>query len=309
MPSQPAKSSAGRPCSRQLARALAAAALFAAATAQAQTGAGAALPRWQVEASLSHDDNVSRGRRKDEILSDDVLGLRLSRDWDWNLATGSRLLLNAAAGGEGFSRNPRLSRAFVEVESAIDYRASGSFDEPTYSLFLRGTADQSRSTLRSANRWAAGARVAMALTDRINAVAALAYQDARARSAVFSGAHRAATLNLDYAASDNTVFYATLDARWGDATGGGRPSLENIDIAKVSVSDDAYPGAGREAYRFDARTIVTVLGGNRGIGSNMSIDLSWRRAQITPSASLPFVSDVPRSYLANQFVLSVSHRF
>ncbi len=283
--------------------------LLAASAACAQADASAALPRWQVEASLTHDDNVTRARSDAEIAADASVGLRLVRDWDFPLNPNMRLLLSASAGVEGFARFQRLSRAFGEVEAVVEYRAAGSFSAPTYGVFIRASGDESRSTLRSGSRIGIGARVAVPLTDRIFAVASIGHEEVHARSAVFAGRRNSARMNLDYALSDVGTLYAAVDLRQGDSTGSGGASLENVDIAKSFVADDAFEGKELLTYRFEARTVVAVIGYNHGLGPGASFDVSWRRAETRPREGLPFASSVPDRYVANQIVLAFLKRF
>ena len=266
-------------------------------------------PHWQLEASVSHDDNLTRGRTEVEKISDQGYALQLSRDWAVPLGPATRITLTAAAGGETFGRHNKLGRAFGETRAALEYRASGDFSAPTFGLFARASAQEYRSVLRSGYRYALGASVSAPLTDRINAFASIAYEGRHARSSVFTGRNGAARFNLDYALSDAGTLYLGAEYLRGDTTASGLQSLENIDIAKVFVTDDAFAAEALVSYRIDARTVVGALGYNHGFGPNASLDVSWRHARATPSLALPFVTSVPNRYTANQWTVSVLWRF
>lgn len=282
---------------------------LAAPALHAQQTEAAAPPRYQVEAILSHDDNVSRGRVSGDILRDQSLAVRASRDWSKPINANTRWVLVASGGGEAFARHERLSRAFAEGQVAVEYRASGSFSAPTFAAFARITGEASRSTLRSGYRATVGGNVSAALTDRVFVVASVSQEERSARSAVFSGRSQALRLSADYAVTPRGTLYAGVDLRRGDATASGKATLENIDIAKSFVDDDAFAASGLKTYRFDADSVIAVIGFNLGFGSTTSLDLSWRHARTRPNTALPFATDVPDRYLANQVMLAVTRRF
>lgn len=280
-----------------------------AAADDAPPTAPATPARWQLEAGITHDDNLTRGREPSEKRSDQAYAVRLSRDAAFTLSPSMRLTLGGSAGAETLAQHNKLGRVFGEGQLGLEYRASGEFSAPTFGVFARASAHEYRSVLRSGYRYAAGASASAALTDRINAFGSLAYEGAHARSAVFGGHAGVARLNLDYALSDAGTLYFNAEYRRGDSTASGGASLENIDIAKLFVTDDAFAAEGFRSYRFEARTWVGALGYNHGFGPHASVDLSWRHARATPTATLAFASRVPNRYVANQFALSVLWRF
>lgn len=282
---------------------------LATSSLHAQQAEPFATPRYQVEASLTHDDNVSRGRVSGDILRDQSVALRASRDWSAPISANTRWVLTAVGGGEVFATYSRLSRVFLEGQAAVEYRASGSFSAPTFTAFVTVAGDESRSTLRSGHRGTVGGSVSAALTDRVFVVASVSHEQHVARSAVFSGRSQALRLNADYAVTPRGTLYAGVELRRGDANASGGATLENIDIAKFFVDDDAFAGSALKTYRFDADTVVAVVGFNLGFGSSTSLDLSWRQARTRPNTALPFATDVPDRYVANQWVLAVSRRF
>lgn len=309
MPSRPAACQPTRAARRLAFRITVWSWLLAANVVLAQTDPGAGIKRWQGDVSATHDDNVTRANAAADERADTLLGLRLARDWDLALNPNTRLLLTLAGGGTSFLRYNRLSHAFGEAEATLEYRAEGSFGAPLYSAFMRLTGDQTRSTLRSGVRGAAGLRVSAALTDRLSGLASVAYERQQARSAVFAGERRSARLGLDYAVSNVGTLYGSAELRQGATTASGRASLDNIDIASVFVDDDAFADAGFLAYRFRAQTVVSVLGWNHGLVPDLSLDLSWQRAVSRPDATPPFIGAVRGRYVANQFVFALVKRF
>jgi hypothetical protein len=89
----------------------------------------------------------------------------------------------------------------------------------------------------------------------------------------------------------------------------GKVVIVGAGIAKVYVLDDAFPGKGLFAYRYEARTWLGVLGSNLPLGPRDSIDLSWRRVQSTPTAHPAFDSPGSLRYIDNQYSAAYLLRF
>lgn len=263
----------------------------------------------QAELSVTHDNNVSRGRSASDTLSDQFYSLQFNKDWVVPVTAQSRLTFTGTTGGEAFVRYSGLDRVFGEGRASIDYRRSGEFDAVTLGSFVRVGGDYYKSPLRSGYRYAVGATLQRALTDRIHVFGLIAYEDRHAESAVFTGRGSSVRLNFDYALSGRGTLYAVADYRRGDVVSSGRRSLENTDTAKVLVPDAAFPGRDFFTYRFDADTVVTTLGYNHGFGPKASIDVSWRRAVSKPRLLPSFATTVPGRYVADQFSLSGVLRF
>ncbi len=77
----------------------------------------------------------------------------------------------------------------------------------------------------------------------------------------------------------------------------------NVSLAQVFVLDDAFPGKQLFAYRYDARTWVGTVGYNLPLGPRTSIDISWRRAQGTPTEQPDFPVQGSLRYVDNQYSL------
>ena len=111
-------------------------------------------------------------------------------------------------------------------------------------------------------------------------------------------------MNLDYSlvGSGGTV-YLNGEYRRGNTVSDGPPTLVNVSLAQVFVLDDAFPGKQLYAYRYDARTWVGTVGYNLPLGGQASIDISWRRAQGTPSDRPDFDVQGSLRYVDNQYSL------
>lgn len=264
----------------------------------------------RVNAGHTHDDNVSRANKSSEQLSDSSYNINLGqRLFRMSLNENSRLLANVFAGGEKFRRYNGLDRVFASAEAELQYRTSGDFGAPTFALFGNVTAEQYESSLRDGHRFSSGISISKPVTDRISLHGAVTRNWRYAKSAVFDAQDYSARLNLDYALTQQSTLYLSGEYRNGDIVSSGRASLENIDIAKVLVRDDVFSREQFFSYRFDGRTILLTVGYNLPLGSDDSLDLSWRRIESTPDRQPSFRTTSPRSYVGNQFFIVYLTRF
>jgi len=281
-------------------------------------GKGWASPPWssrtlanpvRVEAGYTFDDNVTRGRVADEILSDKIYGLNLATGRTYAVDDNNRVVLNALLNGEMFHTYTGLARLSGGLQAELQYRGSPDFDAVTYAAFARGWLDNYQSHLRDGGRYSIGVSARRSLTDRIDVYGELSGSGRYAQSAVWDQVDYAARLNLDYSLGRSGTFYLTGEFHYGDTVSDGKPSLVNLSIAKVYVLDDAFPGKGLFAYRYEARTWLGVLGYNLPLGPRDSIDLSWRRVQSTPTAHPAFDSPGSLRYIDNQYSAAYLLRF
>ncbi len=253
----------------------------------------------QFDAGYTTDSNVTRAKAGPDRLSDESFSANVGKTWIYDLTAQSRLLMTGSAGGEKFRRFNGLSRASLGVEAEYQYRASSEFDEPTYGAFAKLSGEGFESSLRDGYRFSTGVSVRLPLTDRIGLFGAAAFNLRNARSEVFSTRDRSLRTNVDYALSDRETLYLGSEWRFGDIVSTGRPSLENVSIAKVFAQDDAYAGGQLFSYKVDGRTALFTLGYNLSFGTKDSIDFSWRHVRSTPGLRPSFVTS-PKSYKANQ---------
>lgn len=252
------------------------------------------------DAGFMSDDNVTRAKESADKLSDHSLSVNLSTPLVYPLTEHTRARLTPLAGGEKFFSYKGLSRAYAGATGEYQYRSSAEFSTPTFSLFMRIFGEQYESRLRDGGHYSAGVSMLQPVTDRIQLFGALAHNRRYGRSAVFNTIDNSARLNLDYAATKSGTIYLTGEYRRGDVVSTGHPTLEFIDIAKVFVQDDAFPGGQLFSYRFDGSTRITTLGYNIGFGSRHSLDLSWRRIK-SASGWRPGYATSAASYVANQY--------
>lgn len=272
----------------------------------------------RLEAGFRYGHNVTRAPQNSlDVLSDQSFALDLDQQFTVPLTDRTRLLVTGFVGGEQFLEFDRLSHLRAGAQATWQFRPSGEYGAPTYAVFARATGEQFGSTLRDGYRLTAGASVRLPLTDRIEASAAAAYHYRDASSAVFDQREGSLRLNLDYAAFGRGTLYAGGEVRRGDVVSTTRPSAAIASIAKALQPDDAFDdGVARTAYRLEATTFIATLGWNQPIGSNQSLDLSYRYVRSTPTESIqaiytpgPWYGVQTARYLDHQVALSYLIRF
>ena len=261
------------------------------------------LDRVRIDLGYTYDDNVTRGRTADEILADQLLGLSATAGGTLRIDDNTRVVVTGMLNGEKFKTYNGLSNLSGGLQAELQYRQSAAFDAVTYGAFARGWLDNYVSHLRDGSHFALGVNAQGALTDRIGVYGELAWNRRYAQSEVWDLNYYSARLNLDYSLGRSGTVYLSGEYRRGDTVSDGRPTLVNVSLAQVFVLDDAFPGKQLYAYRYDARTWVGTVGYNLPLGSRASIDISWRRAQGTPTDRPDFDVQGSLRYVNNQYSL------
>lgn len=261
------------------------------------------------EAGYMHDDNVTRARKGgNDVLGDNIFSVNATKTFMRPIGQNVRATLGLQAGGEKFVRYDGLTRLTYGGNVGIQYRPSGNYLSPTFTVFGRWLVDRYESDLRDGFRYAAGVMVRQPLTDRIEMSGTAQYNRRDGRSTVFDGSDWSVRLNLDYALPGRHTLYASGEYRRGDAVSVGVPWLAMIDIAKSLVQDDVFTDRSRFAYRFDADTVIATVGYNWPLGTRQSLDFSWRWIQTTPTTkSTTYASTI--EYRVNQFSAAYLVRF
>lgn len=303
------KGARGRAVSGRL-RLIPAAALALTSGWSAQARADLDDLQFRVTADYTYDDNVTRAMG-DDALYDSIGTLTLGAKVPLSVSERTRLLLSAFAVGEGFQRYDGLDRVTGTFVGEFQYRHSGSFGAPIWSLFFKSSYDEFRSDLRDGYRTTLGASVRKPVTDRISLFAALGANIRDARSVVFDTTDYFVRGDLDYTLSRRQSLYLGVELRDGDFVSTARPSLQFFDIAKAVVVDDAFPGPPtRYAYRIKGRTAIGTVGYNLAFGTRHALDISYRAAYTDPNEQpSPAVSTGNIHYLVNQVTVSYLLRF
>jgi hypothetical protein len=263
----------------------------------------------QLAFGINFDDNVSRGRLGPEKRSDVSVNIGAERFMVFALTQETQAVLVGSIGGEKFRSYDALDRIYARLNAELQYRASSEFTAPTLAAFGQITGEQYQSKLRRGYRASVGVSVRQYLTDRIQLSGELAHNERITTGDVFSTRDNSLRLSLDYALSGESTLYLAGEHRRGDSVSSGQASLANIDIAKLFVLDDAFPGGQTYAYKFEARTNIFTLGLNLASGTRDSLDISWRRARATPRSRPSFDAPGPWSYTVDQVSVYYLVRF
>jgi hypothetical protein len=264
-------------------------------------------PHLRLSADYTWDDNVTRASR-DERLSDSIARLNVGAGLPVTLTPHTRLLLDAAAGGDLYHRYAGLNRAFVTLSGELQYRESGQYTAPIYAIFLRQSGDWYDSDLRDGYRGSAGVSIRKPLTDRILVFGAAGYNWRNASSNVFNVREVSLRGNLDYALAQRHTFYLGLEYKDGDTVTTTPPEPALVVIRSASGPDDVF--AGRNSYRLKARTGIATLGYNFAIFEHQALDLSYRAVYSRPKDQPPAsVTTQSIFYVDHQIVLSYLIRF
>ncbi len=265
--------------------------------------------RFRLGADVTYDDNVSRAREDDQF--DDSFGtLNLGVTSPWQLSKTTRVVLNGNVGAEQFEVYSGLDRSYANIQAEVQYRGSGQFGTPIWSVFGRHGQDWYKSGLRDGFRDSIGIAVRKPVTDKIFFFGALAYNQRDGRSKVFDTEEVALRANLDYSLSRRQTLYFGLEGRDGDIVSTARPNLAFFDIADALITDDVFVDTPRFAYRFKAYTGIATLGYNLALGEKFALDLSYRLAYSVPHEQPPSVVTTDTiDYWDNQVTLSLLYRF
>jgi hypothetical protein len=273
------------------------------APSSASGAAWSGLDRMQIDLGYTYDDNVTRGRSDDEILADQLFGLNLSAGGALRVNDRTRVLVTGMLNGEISKSYNGLSNLSGGLQAELQYRQSAAFDALTFGAFARGWLDNYASHLRDGSHFALGVDAQGALTDRIGAYGELAWNQRQAQSDVWDLHYYSARLNLDYSLGHSGTVYLNGEYRRGNTVSDGHATLVNVRLAQVFVLDDAFPGKQLFAYRVDSRTWVGTLGYNLPLGQKASLDISWRRAEGTPTDRPDFDVQGSLRYIDNQYSL------
>jgi hypothetical protein len=263
-----------------------------------------------IEVSVTHDDNVSRGYGEGNVLRDELFSLHLNKGWRFPLTSNTRLLVQAFGGYNAYFEYSGLSHGYAGLQGDFQFRPSGRFGAPTFALTARSAIEEFESEARDSYRYMLGLSVRQPLTDRMQVAGALQYLVRDGESEVFDTQEGAVRFSMDYALFRRGALYLSLEYRMGDIVATGQPSLAFVELATAITPDDAFDDTTRFAYRMDGRVGLIQLGYNQSFGERHALDLSWRMANATPDSVAGASAAAQRiHYTVNQYTLAYLVRF
>lgn len=263
-----------------------------------------------IEASITADDNVTRGYGDWNILADKFVGMNLSKNFHYPVSTHTRFVLLGFAGFNGYFEYTGLSHYSVGVQGEYQYRTSGSFYAPTFALGLRGSAEEYQSEVRDSFRSSAWISMRKPITDKLHIFNALTYNLRDGKSEVFDTSDVSLRAATDFALTRRGTVYLGLEYRVGDIVSTGAPSVAYTDIAEAIVPDDVFDDTTRYAYKIDGSTWMVNIGYNHAFSDKQALDMAWRMVNATPeSVSGASYAAGRIHYTVNQYSIAYMVRF
>jgi hypothetical protein len=180
-----------------------------------------------------------------------------------------------------------LDRISLGIQGEFQYRTSAEFFAPTFGIVGRAWLDEYNAGMRSGQRYSVGAESAP-VAHRSHSFLRCAGANSRNADSASSTAGITPRDSIwTIRSSRDGTLYLGGEYRRGDTVTSAPDSAAYEAIAKADAPDDAYADRGFVAYRYEAKTVLWTLGYNRRLGPNDSIDLWWRRAESTPTATRP----------------------
>lgn len=263
-----------------------------------------------IEASITADDNVTRGYGDGNVLADKVVGVNVNHNFHYTVSRHTRLVLLSFASFNRYFEYTGLSHYSVGIQGEYQYRTSGSFYAPTFALGLRGSAEEYQSEVRDSFRNAAWLSLRKPITDKLHIFSALTYNLRDGKSEVFDTRDVSLRASTDFALTRRSTIYLGLEYRIGDIVSTGAPSVAYTDIADAIVPDDAFKGSTRYAYKIDGSTWMVNIGYNHAFSDRQALDVAWRLVNATPdSVSGASYAAGRIHYTVNQYSIAYMVRF
>jgi hypothetical protein len=236
-------------------------------------GTVVSAPVWALDLEVAYtvDDNVTRSGYK---WSDSILSASLGKGF--RVATGkkSQLVWRCQGGVDKYATYDKLSRAVIGVNGAWQFRSSGAFSAPTYSVIAGANYESYGSSLRGGTVLQVGASVLKPVTDRIAVTGIVEMRKRDASSPVFDTSDTSTRINLDYLLNNRITIYLTYNRLTGDMVIMAPWAAPYSTYSyKLWAYDDAFGGSWA-AYLFDATTDVGTLGFNYKLNEKSSVDAS-----------------------------------
>lgn len=250
-------------------------------------------PVLDVETTLSHDSNVSRGGYKRDRLHDDTAFGRALVSVQPMSTFSSSLRVGVFAEGEKYKEISSLDRSSAGGQATLRWQPVSGFMEPVYQFSVSGQQDDYQVKQRDSVVYTAQGLVSRHVNDRIMAAYGVEGVNRRSDGTVFDTKNIRLFLNLDFELSDVWSAYTNYSYLHGDTFSSAQFTFCNGVVANdifglVSASTAIEPdqALNRElcgswmAYRLKAHTNSLTGGINRGFGHHLSVDFSVQGVQV-----------------------------
>lgn len=239
---------------------------------------------FDADVALTHDDNVTRAQRDEDILKDEFLAIGVGASHLQWLSTNHRMVYRGFLRGEKYNEVDGLTNASIGGQVTYQYRASGQFTSPTYAAFFKAAMNEFDSDMRDSNLYTLGVSLRKPVTDRITVFTSLSGNRRDSDSTAFDTNELSLIGNVDYSLGRGWTLYLTYNYLDGDIVSsintsayGALPLINTLLSVSDAVNvDDAFQNGTWFVYRLDAKTNVVTLGTNVGVGEHHSFDFSAR---------------------------------
>ena len=254
------------------------------------------------EASLRHDNNVGNAQAARDIVSDSILGARLSIFQLFPLGETYSVTVGGDFGGEAFRRLTGLNNASLQGLLQLKKkwglgafapwaRAGVTVARSSYDDSYRNAWDY-RATLASGRRfderwnfWADYAferRAASAQMEEVPGISGDAY----------SQASHSVGIHVEYASSESVSLALGLLARHGDVVSTTGPSAK-IFFASEAIAEDPAFGPGDYAYKLTGTTYGFRLGISYSPTPHSLLGLAFERLDTRADGGNNYAKSVP----------------
>ncbi len=224
------------------------------------------------ELAYTRDDNVPRGGGVYKY-SDTILSAAVSYTWRLPVSERTRLEIQPVAATLRHQDYDGLTNNSAGVNIQYQWRPSGGFHTPTVSFIARWANEDFNTDQRDGTSRSFGLSARTLLTDRIGLYGALLRNHRDTVSITFDTETNVIKLNIDYEITRRVTAYLGWEQHQGD-TILSTPYAGGIGIS--NELDNAFPGSGLYAYRFDGKTQLVTLGLNYTLNERHALDFSVR---------------------------------
>lgn len=245
------------------------------------------------EATVTHDNNVSRAERERDILQDESLLANLAVIYLTEPSFKTALNLRGFVEGEAWRDISSLNRATVGGQVMGRWQPVVSFTAPVYQLNLTAQLDEYGVVQRDSVVYTAQAFASQRINDRTTLSYGIEGVQRRSDGTVFDTTNTRLFINADFALTNELSAYGAYSYLHGDTFSSAQISFCNGAVANdvfglISASDALEPDQAFNkdfcgswvAYRLPSHTHALTVGVNQAFSHQLSADLSVQGIEV-----------------------------
>lgn len=251
---------------------------------------------FNLNAGLLYDDNVARATLEQDIVSDTIANIGASADYRFHQSHNSIVILDASVDAYQYQDFDKLSNIIASIKADYRIQPNHGFTSPWYHISLEYSLVNYQSTLRDSDGYTFEAGLGKRLTDRINFLTGLLYENFEAEADEFDIDNYRLYFNFDFKTHFHNTLYVTLGYTDGNiatsTTDSTTASNKTNAVTSKNTSpsqleshhlpnepsgaplrvDDAFQDG--FVYQLDTSAITIQIGNNYALSSHQSIDAS-----------------------------------